>query len=496
MRITTETILGIIPTDPEVSKMKKFKHIAVFTLLLVGVGAYLFNTANLFGVLNSSPCSVPSEVTTHTKKQVTYSDAEIAKATQLSDRQTAQADADASTTSASDRAMSLGSMPESGVARKASQQQMNSRLGESYLAFDDAVTYAFSSTDPEQAIEEIGYEMTHNPIFFHMFCQWAEQTVLPNGKTIADYNERFKDFLNRTAEAMEQPYSNLERGWNIWTEQIGTNICVTEEYLSYANCGVAFIKDCTIGALESRPSATNWSRGLQADAEEVITEISGYTENLPAFIVSKVVKNGDKLFEFGFNAYDKRIEIFDTPKPETPTETPNTPPSTPSTPTTPNNPTPNKPTPKPTPTPTPTPTPSKPTPSKPTPPTPKPEKPTPNKPTPPTPSNPTSNKNASKDSCNQGNANTGSRPNNPTNGAGESQQGKNDTPQRKIIPPVPSYGGNNSGSSGSSHSNSTTPSHQGSDNHSAPSTAPIKPNNSQYNGGSAGSNSGAFILED
>lgn len=464
MRITTETILGIIPTDPEVSKMKKFKHIAVFTLLLVGVGAYLFNTANLFGVLNSSPCSVPSEVTTHTKKQVTYSDAEIAKATQLSDRQTAQADADASTTSASDRVMSLGSMPESGVARKASQQQMNSRLGESYLAFDDAVTYAFTSTDPEQAVEEISYEMTHNPIFFHMFCQWADRTVLPNGKTITHYNGRFKDFLNRTAEAMAEPYSSPERGWNRWGEQIGTDICVTEEYLRYANCGVAFIKDCTFSALEPRSSTTNWHRGLQADADKVMTEISGYTENLPAFIVSKIVKNGDKLFEFGFNAYDKRIEIFDTPKP--------------------------------TPTPTPTPTPSKPTPSKPTPPTPKPEKPTPNKPTPPTPSNPTSNKNASKDSCNQGNANTGSRPNNPTNGAGESQQGKNDTPQRKIIPPVPSYGGNNSGSSGSSHSNSTTPSHQGSDNHSAPSTAPIKPNNSQYNGGSAGSNSGAFILED
>lgn len=172
--------------------------------------------------------------------------------------------------------------------------------------FSDAVTFPFESDEPDEMMEEVYWEVFHNPIYAQMIAKGMKDKTIPGmEKSIGEYATCMPELLSKK--------------WHEWcykdTEGV---IRVTREYRLLAARLCNILREFIPQGIQKHQTVENWRLNTPVDRDsERDTMPAEYQYNdKSALILAYVTKDkaGTKdimaLFVFGLNVHDKRIEFY------------------------------------------------------------------------------------------------------------------------------------------------------------------------------------------
>lgn len=172
--------------------------------------------------------------------------------------------------------------------------------------FSDAVTFPFESDEPDEMMEEVYWEVFHNPIYAQMIAKGMKDKTIPGmEKSIGEYATCMPELLSKK--------------WHEWcykdTEGV---IRVTREYRLLAARLCNILREFIPQGIQKHQTVENWRLNTPVDRDsERDTMPAEYQYNdKSALILAYVTKDkaGTKdimaLFVFGLNVHDKRIELY------------------------------------------------------------------------------------------------------------------------------------------------------------------------------------------
>lgn len=180
--------------------------------------------------------------------------------------------------------------------------------------FGTAVSIPFTGSDNTAITKEILAENCGNPTFLEMNLKemliWND-TLIPG----ADAN---KGWLNEIQEAVK---ANTLNGFvkNFQDEKkVTQKTIVTEEYQMYASWMNTVLLRFNEEGKQSPTSVRNWEQPATQDPTKGLPSVQEAKdqESKPAYVYILKDKNGKCLVKIGFNAEDRRIELFNCVEPE------------------------------------------------------------------------------------------------------------------------------------------------------------------------------------
>ncbi len=238
----------------------------------------------------------------------------------------------------------------------------------------DAVSFPFSTvkkdktsyTDEEieKMYSELQEEIFRNPVAGDMFAQGIKEMKLTDGTTVYDLNSSWaEDFLAKYDKYGPEAFVTYH---SVYWEKYGSEpldynsydewhkdypmlpdytqsdlkktekIYVTEEYVVFAKRALTLLDRCSRLGVEKYSTWKHWPLNAAVNANGVRTYLNkdkSYIDKDPVLVFAIDLKNGKRQVLFGFNIYDKRLEILEREqkpdKPDKPDpDDPNTPPPT------------------------------------------------------------------------------------------------------------------------------------------------------------------------
>lgn len=185
--------------------------------------------------------------------------------------------------------------------------------------FPTAVSIPFTGADDKAVLTEMTKtELCGNPTAFEMV---VNEMLLWSSADIPGADEN-KDWLNEIkADIDSTPF-----GIDSFVDKTPTGkLFVTETYQKYAAWVNTVLLRSVPEGKQSLTSIRNWEVSAVADPRGLPSATQAEVqENKPAWVRSFIDKMGNCLLRFGFNAEDRRIEIFECEQPVPPGTTPPT----------------------------------------------------------------------------------------------------------------------------------------------------------------------------
>ena len=184
--------------------------------------------------------------------------------------------------------------------------------------FPTAVSVPFTGADDKAVLTEMTKtELCGNPTALEMV---VNEMLLWSSADIPGADEN-KDWLNEIkADIDSTPF-----GIDSFVDKTPTGkLFVTETYQKYAAWVNTVLLRSVGEGQQSLTSIRNWEVSAVADPRGLpsATQAEVLQENKPAWVRSFIDKMGNCLLRFGFNAEDRRIEIFECPQPVNPEQPP------------------------------------------------------------------------------------------------------------------------------------------------------------------------------
>jgi hypothetical protein len=174
--------------------------------------------------------------------------------------------------------------------------------------FSDALTFGFTnSKDSKKMFEELEEEILRNPVYGVTVAKAFKSKKL-GGKAIGDLNPWMGEMINKNNAGVF--------AWCEYRDAKKKTIYVTEEYRIYAATLCTFLERLVEQGVEKRQTIENWCLNDTVKNNDRAGVKAGYQYKKDSFVLAYVLKNGEKVFEVGFNIHDKRPEFFEEEKPE------------------------------------------------------------------------------------------------------------------------------------------------------------------------------------
>lgn len=185
----------------------------------------------------------------------------------------------------------------------------------------DAVSFPFSSQEPNKMYDEVIEEVLRSPIYGDMVARGLGSIRLSTGKTIAELNPWLTEFVGKTDYYYQLSIDQTPCGLEYWltyrANSLGkvdtSTIYVTEEYRNYAMRLCVLLDRLYVVGIDAFPSAANFVLNNSVYNEFRRTELASYQENWSALILAYTIKkDGNQNYEYmiGFNLTDKRLELI------------------------------------------------------------------------------------------------------------------------------------------------------------------------------------------
>lgn len=164
----------------------------------------------------------------------------------------------------------------------------------------------YSKDDIVEMKDELYEAIMRNPVMGDMVAQWLD--------TIDEEN------VNPWIDVMLAEYQSYgPETFLTHREGEGDKIFVTEEYQRYAKHILTFMDRCVEQGVKTISTWDFWYLNDALEANDVRTlrnKDKSYLDNYPALTFMVETKDGKAKLRFGFNIYDKRLEVFEarTPK--------------------------------------------------------------------------------------------------------------------------------------------------------------------------------------
>ena len=159
----------------------------------------------------------------------------------------------------------------------------------------------YSKDDIAEMKDELYEAIMRNPVMGDMIAQWLDDIDEEN--------------VNPWVDVMIAEYQSYgPETFLTHREGEGDKIFVTEEYRRYAKSILVFLDRCVEQGVKTISTSDFWYLNDALEANDVRTirnEDKSYLDTYPALTFMAEVKDGTSKVRFGFNIYDKRLEIFE-----------------------------------------------------------------------------------------------------------------------------------------------------------------------------------------
>lgn len=186
--------------------------------------------------------------------------------------------------------------------------------------FSTAVSIPFKGADDAAVMSEMTAEICGNPTVGEMVMK---EMLLWTSKDIPGADEN-KGWLEEIAQSI----SGNPLGINSFVEKTSDGeLVVTAEYQKYAGWLNTVLLRSVAEGKQSLTSVRNWEISAAADPSKGLPSVqqAKEQENKPVWVRAFVTKMDTCLLRFGFNAEDRRMEIFSCEKPKEEKPAPSTP---------------------------------------------------------------------------------------------------------------------------------------------------------------------------
>ena len=166
----------------------------------------------------------------------------------------------------------------------------------------------YSKDDIAEMKAELYEAIMRNPVMGDMIGQWLDDIDTEN--------------VNPWVDVFLGEYKSYgPNNFVVKYENKGDTVYVTEEYRGYAKRILCFLDRCTEQGVKTIATSDFWYLNDAMEPKDVRTvrnEDKKYVDTYPALIFVAEVKDGSAKVRFGFNIYDKRLEIFEArvPRPK------------------------------------------------------------------------------------------------------------------------------------------------------------------------------------
>ena len=166
----------------------------------------------------------------------------------------------------------------------------------------------YSKDDIAEMKDELYEAIMRNPVMGDMIGQWLDDIDTEN--------------VNPWVDVFLGEYKSYgPNNFVVKYENKGDTVYVTEEYRGYAKRILCFLDRCTEQGVKTIATSDFWYLNDALEPKDVRTvrnEDKKYVDTYPALVFVAEVKDGSAKVRFGFNIYDKRLEIFEArvPRPK------------------------------------------------------------------------------------------------------------------------------------------------------------------------------------
>lgn len=192
------------------------------------------------------------------------------------------------------------------AARCTSDEFIPNSLPSVEKLWSDAVSTKFESSDPNEMLKALMAEHCGNPTLLDMTIQGLKEVKIGNF-SIWEHNPWMADFLNLVDEhGLRAAFLTKKEGKD--------GIYVTAEFQLYAEMVNTILLDYKNQGVMELQSVRNWHLPGPTVGELPMVVENENQEGLPALVLVYTVKDNCKAASvIGYNAGDKRFEIFGSP---------------------------------------------------------------------------------------------------------------------------------------------------------------------------------------
>ncbi|MFZ2126172.1 MAG: hypothetical protein WAV04_01545 [Candidatus Microsaccharimonas sp.] len=169
-----------------------------------------------------------------------------------------------------------------------------------YRQFATAVSIPVAGSDDEAVNKEVTMEVCGNPTFLRMIADDMMLWTVKGAEGNKAWIQVILDDINTN-------------GLDSFVEKTENDVLiVTPQFQKYAGWLNAVLLRFTTEGKQSLTSIRNWE--VPADASPITlptARLASEQESKPAWVRTLLDKNGNCLFRIGFNAEDKRLEVFE-----------------------------------------------------------------------------------------------------------------------------------------------------------------------------------------
>jgi hypothetical protein len=192
------------------------------------------------------------------------------------------------------------------AARCTSDKFIPNSLPSAEKLWSDAVSTKFESSDPNEMLKALMAEHCGNPTLLDMTIKGLKEVKIGNF-SVWEHNPWMADFLERASGGMRKTFLTKKEGKD--------GIFVTAEYQLFAEMVNTILLDYKVKGVMELQSVRNWHLPGPTAGELPRVVENENQEGLPALVLVYTIKDNCKgVSVIGYNAGDKRFEIFGSAK--------------------------------------------------------------------------------------------------------------------------------------------------------------------------------------